>query len=145
MPLKEQLSWCFPCNNGSMSSFVGVVYKTQRQISEDSNVMKNWWWLWSCFCGMFDLWKASSLISSGEMSKILTSTNLQHAASRIRTCTESDFRLCWMKLYSSDSHCIMAPLVLLKGHMEYRWYRWCLILGALYPHLNLPSKSVHLN
>ena len=35
------------------------------------------------------------------MSVILTISNLWHAASRISTCAELEFRLCWMKLCSS--------------------------------------------
>ena len=45
----------------------------------------------------------------GPLSEILTITNLWHTASRIWTCSEPEFRLCWMKLCSSDNHYTMAP------------------------------------
>ena len=45
------------------------------------------------------------MISSWEsLSEILTIANLWHAASRIWTCTELEFRLNWMKLCRSDNH-----------------------------------------
>ena len=40
----------------------------------------------------------------GPLSEILTIANLRHAASRTWTCAEPEFRLCWMKLCSSDNH-----------------------------------------
>ena len=40
-----------------------------------------------------------------------------HTASRIWTCTEPEFRLWWMKLYSSDNHYTTVPLYCLN-HME---------------------------
>ena len=40
---------------------------------------------------------------------ILTIANLWHAASRIWTCAEPEFRLTWMKLLSSDNHYTTAP------------------------------------
>ena len=39
----------------------------------------------------------------GSLSEILTITNLWHAASRIWTCAEPEFRLIWIKLCSSDN------------------------------------------
>ena len=45
----------------------------------------------------------------GLPSEILTIANLQHAASRIWTCAEPEFRLHWMKLSSSDNHCTTVP------------------------------------
>ena len=45
----------------------------------------------------------------GPLSEILTIANLQYAASRIWTCTEPEFKFCWMKLCSSDNHYTMAP------------------------------------
>ena len=38
------------------------------------------------------------------LSEILTVANLRHAASRISTCAEPEFRICSMKLNSSDHH-----------------------------------------
>ena len=40
----------------------------------------------------------------GTLSEILTTANLQHTTSRIWIGTEPEFRLCWMKLSSSDHH-----------------------------------------
>ena len=38
------------------------------------------------------------------LSQILIITNFQHAASRVWSCAESEFRFCWMKLCSSDNN-----------------------------------------
>ena len=46
------------------------------------------------------------------MSEILTIANLRHAASRVWTCAEPEFRLSWMKLCSSDNHHTTAPLMI---------------------------------
>ena len=59
------------------------------------------------FCGMVDQRKAFG--QPGPSSEILTIASLQHAASRVWTCTESEFRLSWMKLCSSDNHYTTAP------------------------------------
>ena len=40
----------------------------------------------------------------GPLSEILTIANLWQAASRTWTCAEPEFRLYWIKLYSSDNH-----------------------------------------
>ena len=49
----------------------------------------------NCFCGMIDRRKAFSLISSrNHLSEILTIANLRYSASLIRTCAETEFRLC---------------------------------------------------
>ena len=40
------------------------------------------------------------------LSEIFTISNLWHAASKIWICAEPDFRLRWMKLCSSDNHCL---------------------------------------
>ena len=53
------------------------------------------------------------------LSEILTITNLQHAVSRIWTWAEPEFRLCWMKVCSSDSH--YTSIVLLKYIDEYKF------------------------
>ena len=42
----------------------------------------------------------------GPLSEIFTIVNLRHSASRIWTCAEPDFRISWMKMCSSDNHCI---------------------------------------
>ena len=38
------------------------------------------------------------------LSEIITIADLRHAASWIWTCAEAEFRLCWMKLCSTDHH-----------------------------------------
>ena len=52
-----------------------------------------------------------TLFQPGPLSEILTIANLRHAASRVWTCAESEFRLCGMKLCSSDNHYTTAPQV----------------------------------
>ena len=48
----------------------------------------------TCFCGIVDRRKAFSLISSWDpLPEILNIANLRHAASRIWTCAEPEFRL----------------------------------------------------
>ena len=46
------------------------------------------------------------------MSEIVTIVNLQHAASRIWTCAEPEFRLSWIKICSSDNHYTTALCLL---------------------------------
>ena len=46
----------------------------------------------------------------GPLSEILTIVNLRHAASRVWTCAETEFRFSRMKLCSSDIHYTTAPL-----------------------------------
>ena len=66
---------------------------------DDDDVMIN------CFCGMAEQRKAFRIISSQDhLSEILTIANIRRAASRIWTCLEPEFRLCWMKFCSSDNH-----------------------------------------
>ena len=52
----------------------------------------------------------SPYFQPGLLSEILTIANLQHAASRVWTCAEPEFRLSWMKLCSSDKHYNTAPV-----------------------------------
>ena len=47
----------------------------------------------------------------GPLSDILTIANLWHAGSRVSTCTEAEFRLCWMKVCNSDNHYTAAPIL----------------------------------
>ena len=47
------------------------------------------------------------------LSEILTIANLRHAVSRIWTCAETEFRLSWMKLCSSDNHYTTAPWMMI--------------------------------
>ena len=57
------------------------------------------------FCGMFDRRKTFSLISSRHhCHEILTIADLRNVASRIWTCAEPEFTLCWMNLSCSDNH-----------------------------------------
>ena len=64
----------------------------------------------NCFCRMIDRQKAlMPYFQPGPLSEILTIANLWHAASRVWTCTESEFRLCLMKLCSSDNHYTTVP------------------------------------
>ena len=63
------------------------------------------------FCCMVDQRKVFSLISSQDhYQRSSPIANLWHATSRIWTCTEPEFRLCWMKLCGSDNHYTTAPL-----------------------------------
>ena len=52
-------------------------------------------------------WPVKSLISSRD--HCLTIANLRHAASRVWTCAELEFRFNWMKLCSSNNHYTKAP------------------------------------
>ena len=64
-----------------------------------------------CFCGMVDRRKAfTPYFQPGPLSEILTIANLRQAASRVWSCAESEFRLCWMKFCNSDNHYATAPL-----------------------------------
>ena len=64
----------------------------------------------NCFCGMVDRRKVfTPYFQSEPLSEILTILNLRHAANRVWTCAESEFRLCCMKLCSSDNHYTTAP------------------------------------
>ena len=58
----------------------------------------------NCFCGMVEQRRAFWFyFQPRSLSEILTIANLWHATSRIWTCTESEFRLCWIKLCISDN------------------------------------------
>ena len=64
---------------------------------------KTYWWWWRLI--VFVVWlTGKTYFQSGPLSEILTISNPRHAASRIWTCAEREFRLCWMKLCSSDNH-----------------------------------------
>lgn len=66
----------------------------------------------NCFCRMVDRRKALSLTSRpGPKSEFLINTNLRHNANRIWKCAELEFRLCWMRLCSSDNHWTTALLI----------------------------------
>ena len=73
----------------------------------------------NCFCGIVDQRKAfTPYFHPGPLSEILTITNLRHAASRIWTCAESEFRLCWTKFCSSYNHYTKVRHIILK-YQEY--------------------------
>ena len=58
---------------------------------------------------------------AGPLSEILTIANLRQAASRISTRAEYEFRLCLMKLCSSDNHyttAILRPLRAIKSYIK---------------------------
>ena len=56
----------------------------------------------------------------GPLSVILTITNLGYAASSsIWACTKPEFRHCWVKLYSNDNCCTVAPQFQFKGQPGY--------------------------
>ena len=69
-----------------------------------------WWWWWIVFCGMADQRKTFSLISSQDHSQRYLPSRIFGTPSRIWTCAEPEFRLCWMKFCSSDNHYTTAPL-----------------------------------
>ena len=64
----------------------------------------------NCFCGMVHRGKAfMTYLKPGPISEINTIADIWHAATRVWTWAESEFRLCWMKLCSSDNHYTIAP------------------------------------
>ena len=67
----------------------------------------------NCFVVWLTDERRLALFPAGTLLEILTIANLWHAASRVWTCAEPEFRLSWMKLCSSDSgdnHYTTAPL-----------------------------------
>ena len=79
--------------------------------------MMNWWWIG--FCEMVDRQKAfTPYFQPVPLPDILTITNLRHAASRVWTCAESEFRLCWRKLCSSDNCYITAITAISRRHTQ---------------------------
>ena len=69
--------------------------------------LPSWWWWWIVFAEwLTDESRFTPYFQPGPLSEILTIANLRHAASRVWTCAESEFRLYWMKLCSSDNHYI---------------------------------------
>ena len=75
----------------------------------------------SCFCGVVDRRKAfTPYFQPGTLSEILTIANHRHDVSKVWTCAESEFRLCW-KLCSSDNHYTSVrnyPQVFYKGVLK---------------------------
>ena len=74
----------------------------------------------------------------GPLSEILTISNLRHAVSSIWTYTEPGFRLCWMKLFSSDNHYTMAP------HTSYQPFHWKPIMAWNFGNLILQIRSYQI-
>ena len=82
----------------------------------------------NCFCEMVDRRKAfTTYFQLGPLSEILTIANLRHAASRVWTCTEIEFRLCWTKMRSSDNHSTTVPL---ENDESYFLETWRIILSG---------------
>ena len=82
--------------------FVSQVYKELKipkvpDFLYLSSCIFMWWWRWIVF--------AFSLISSWDHCQRSSPSHWESAthASRIWTCAEPEFRLCWMKLCSSDN------------------------------------------
>ena len=63
----------------------------------------------NCFCWMVDRQKGfTPCFQPGPLLGILTMANLRYAATRAWTYAESEFRLCRMKMCSSDNHCTIC-------------------------------------
>ena len=62
----------------------------------------------NCFRGMVDWKKLFRLISSQNHCQ-RSFKNLQHAACRIWTYEEPNFRFGWIRLYSNDNHYTTVP------------------------------------
>ena len=92
--------WLSACNMYA-HRIVDRITKTKTRIQIISNnMMKS-----NCFCGMVDRHTLSPARTN-----VLTIWNLWDAASRMWICIEPKFRVCWMKLCSSDNHYITAPI-----------------------------------
>ena len=106
-----------------------------------------WWWSSSwCFCGMVDQWKTFSLISSQDHFKDLHQPESPIRCKQAGTCTEPVFRLCWMKLCSSDNHSIMAlqwsSIIYRQILMEITWYWILLQLGNNHRDVFKPMSNI---
>ena len=81
----------------------------------------------------------------GPMPEILTVANFLQVASRIWTCAEPKFRLCWMKPCNSDNHYRTAPIIFLTN-IESCWalniieYSW--ILRFHYEHKEFLNQNI---
>ena len=116
---KFEQAWTHPTKSNTSKSFFW------KKTNENKTIYLYWWsknyviWLvrsWNlCLYGVWiachtdDQRIEQPYFQSGLLSEIVTITNLQHAKSRVWTCTEPEFRLSWMKLHSSDNHYNMAP------------------------------------
>ena len=70
-----------------------------------------WWWWWIVFVVWLTDERRLALLSARTIVRDLTIANLRHAASRIWTCAEPEFRLCWMMLSSGDNHYTAASVI----------------------------------
>ena len=82
------------------SSFQKMTFFWKTFIDDDNESDED------CFCGMVEQGKTFRL------PEIFTIADLRHTACRTWTCTEPEFRLCWVKLCNSDNHYITDPLLL---------------------------------
>ena len=94
----------------------GFAWVWPSKVSDNSRSDQKWslnWWVVvaavvvvvvvAFFWGMVDRQIAfTPYFQLVPLPEVLTIANLRHAASKIWTCAESDFRLCWMKLCYSD-------------------------------------------
>ena len=69
---------------------------------------KWWWWWWFIFMVWLTGERRLALFPAGTIVRDPLA-NLQHVASRIWTSAEPEFKLCWMKLCSSDNHYTTGP------------------------------------
>ena len=95
----------------------------------------------NCFCKVVDRKKAfTPYFQPGPLSEILTIVNLRHVTSRVWTCAESEFRLCWRKLCSSDNQYTAAPQTyrLLHSHWHlllfHHWFKFHFLSSNLHFH-----------
>ena len=63
----------------------------------------------NCFCGMLADKRCLALFSAGTIVRNPHNRGSPHATGRFWTWAESDFRLTWMKLCSSDKHYTTQP------------------------------------
>ena len=77
---------------------------------------------------------------SGPLSEIFTIANFRHFASRISTSAEPEFRLCWRKLCSSDSHYTTAPQTKETGKLSLNFIHKMKSLWWSSEYLNVTTK-----
>ena len=72
-----------------------------------------WWWWWWWWWIIFVIWLTDErrlcFTSSWDHCQRFSPSQISNTMNRVWTCTESEFRLRWMKLCSSDNHYTMAP------------------------------------
>ena len=77
----------------------------------------------SCFCGMVDRRKAFSLISSRYHWQGVSPSQISNTPQRIWIRAELQFSLFWMKLCSSDNHCVAIILLPIVGFI-WNYLKW---------------------